>query len=467
VPPEFQDPLKANSISESMLNEKIQALKEIRQLRYDSIEHRLKERLEKSQIREGGLVRLLNINRTDKQSPNYLPNTFKIVKLHNHLVMLEDVDNPVVTHRVHIDRIKPIHQISSSVVNHLRPKQLELLGQNPNLARATSTITDFHSEPESLNNESDSDDDDLNVSNPDLDVKSPDETDKVETTKAKSVFKAKTLSVIPKIKLKDPLRVDPVKTTKTIVADPKVVLIPKVTKAPVIKAAAKPPSVISVSPSDSVSQVAKAKTLIAKAVQGMADMFKQLSPDKIVKSVKKTKTKSKIDTPIKFIKAEPMSPGLDDTARMDWEAGNMITPERNRDKYLSDDSPDRFLTPESSPEIVFETPKVSTKAQGAIPRTGAAFALKPSKFNIPLDQPVFTPPSQKKIKTEDYGKRKALSPSKDELEVQKPKAKVIVRSAAMLSPPEQQRQERPKRNIGRPDYALLEKGIRKNKSPEY
>jgi len=95
------------------------------------------------------------------------------------------------------------------------------------------------------------------------------------------------------------------------------------------------------------------------------------------------------------------------------------------------------------------------------------FVLKPSKFKTPLDQPVLTPTSQKvkkEIKTEDYGKRKALSPSKDDLEGQLPRPKVIAKAIS----PSKDLEERPKRNIARINYKLLhEKGIRRDKSPEY
>jgi hypothetical protein len=324
VPPEFQDPLKANSISESMLNEKIQALKEIRQLRYDSIEHRLKERLEKSQIREGGLVRLLNITRTDKQTPNYLPNTFKIVKLHNHLVMLEDVDNPNVTHRVHIDRIKPIHQITSSVVNHLRPKHLEMLGQDPNLARATSSVS-HQSEHESLNDESDSDDDpndatsNIVIEKPEKPIIPDKVVEKTKTTKS-VVRPSSTPSVLTTTKLKDPLKIVPI--TKTVVTGPKDILIPVVTSSPVKKAVSRPPSTVSVQPSDSISQGGKVKSVLAKAAKDMSNLFKKLSPPKKEKDAKKSKAQAMVETPVKYIKAEKLATILQtnplDTANLQW-----------------------------------------------------------------------------------------------------------------------------------------------------
>jgi hypothetical protein len=379
LPPDFQDPLKANSISEEMLKEKILALKEIRQLRYDSIEQMMKERLEKSQIKEGGLVRLLNINRTDKQTPNYLPNTFKITKLHNHLVLLQDVNDPQITHRVHIDRVKPIHQLSESVVNHLRPKQLEMLGQDNNLAKATSSITREFSDSES--DEEESDDELSNPrSDPNNEIKDP-----IILEKSKSL-------IDPELNKSIKVLID--STKKPI--SPKTKII-EVTKEDVDKTSKStvPPSTVSIQPSDSVSQVGKSKSKISKAMKDMSKIFKTLSPKK-----KKKQTKLELTTP--------------DKLRI------------YRNKEDSDESPEKFLTPEGTPE---KEPIQSTEHQGAIPKT--KFVLKPSKFDTPLQDPITI--KTKKIKRD---KRKAYSPDKDDLELPEPK-------------------QRPKRDLPRIDFKIL------------
>jgi hypothetical protein len=317
-----------------------------------------------------------------------------------------------------------------------------MLGQDPNLAKATSSISQNQSEQETLNEESDSEND----SNSDIIVKSPIISDKVE----KSITAKSASRSISKTNI---LKMAPVIKTKASITGSKVMLMPLVINAP--KAASKTPSEVSVQPSDSVSQVGKTKSILAKAARDMSNLFRKLSPGKRAK------------TPEKETEAK-MSPKID-KPKTKQEIKDM-TPQRQRDRILSDESPDKFLTPESSPEKGFETPKVSTQAQGAIPKTGARFMLKPSKFNIPLDQPVQSPKQTTQVKKEitigKSEKRKAESPSKDDLEKEKPEPKVVVRPKAIL--PIQESEGRPKRNIARPDYkALHTKGIRRDKSPEY
>ena len=449
VAPDFQDPLKANSISEEMLAFKIQALKEIRELRYNNIEKMMKERMEKSQIKEGSLVRLLNINRTDKQTPNYLPNKFRITKLRNHLVILEDVDDVRITHRVHIDRIKPIHQLTESVINHLRPKNMETLGQDPNLAKATSSITDYHSEQDTMDDESESDED--LVSDGDSRTK----VIEYPITKTKS----KILSVVSSTKLKDPLKnvpitpkITPVIGPKTIPVNIPVPAIPVVTTAepsprsdpkdkPVKtpkKTPKKAPSIVSVSPSDSVSQVGRAKSFFNKTFKDMKDALMKLSPPK----------KSKLIVQLSTGNPSPK------------------TPIKQKVKYESesDTSPEKFTTPDSSPEPLL----TSTAAQGAVPKRSLGAILKPAKFMVPPKDPITVikkePKPRMALLATSSAKRKALSPGKDDLIA--PEAKVVVRSQSDL--PAMALDDRPKRSIKRIDYKLLHtKGIRREKSPEY
>ena len=464
MPPDFQDPLKSNSISETMLQEKLQVLKEIRELRYKTIELMTKERLEKSQIKEGGLVRLLNINRTDKQTPNYLPNTFRITKLHNHLVMLQDVENHHVTHRVHIDRIKPIHQMTTSVVNHLRPKQLEVLGQDPKYAKASSSITDLFADSEDFNNLSDSADD-LDESEPELPTAEhePDITVDPKVLSAKTIitsdkkapdFKA-SKSVVPALVIPKTI----ITSSKTIIkgipevkrSKSKVTLTPK-------KKGIKSPSVISVSPSDSISQAAgKAKASMARSLSGVIKMFKKLTPDRkvVAKPIDKTPVKYVIEKQQVTI-ATPISPKeIKDEIKLPKHS----TPKLFRTRKESDESPEKFYSPDSSPEQKAELMKIiktSTALQGAIPKKSSKFQLKPSKLEFSNTPLVKHPPIIRE-------KRKALSPSKDELET--PETKVVVRSSSTF--PLQNPEGRPKRNLARIDYKLLHtKGIRQLKSPE-
>ena len=126
--PNKTDPFHHLRNTPRLIRRKLRLRNEIDQIRTKNHAQIVKAKQDISDIKTGALVRLLDQTRTDKQTPYFLPDIFKVISRRGYELLLENTTNERQKHRVHLKFVKLRRAISESILVRLRPEQRQLLG---------------------------------------------------------------------------------------------------------------------------------------------------------------------------------------------------------------------------------------------------------------------------------------------------------------------------------------------------
>jgi hypothetical protein len=131
--PTQSDPFHHLRNTPRLIRRKLRLRNEINKIRLQNHEQIIKAKQEISAIKAGALVRLLDQTRTDKQTPYFLPDTFKVLSRRGYELILQNTNNDNHKPRAHLKFVKLCRSISESILVQMRPEQRELLGYDPEM----------------------------------------------------------------------------------------------------------------------------------------------------------------------------------------------------------------------------------------------------------------------------------------------------------------------------------------------
>ena len=126
--PNNSDPFHHLRNTPRLIRRKLRLRNDIDKIRTQNHARIVKAKQDISEIKTGALVRLLDQTRTDKQTPYFLPDIFKVISRRGYELLLENTTNEKQKHRVHLKFVKLRRDISESILVRLRPEQRQLLG---------------------------------------------------------------------------------------------------------------------------------------------------------------------------------------------------------------------------------------------------------------------------------------------------------------------------------------------------
>jgi hypothetical protein len=121
--PTQSDPFHHLRNTPRLIRRKLRLRNEINKIRLQNHEQIIKAKQEISAIKAGALVRLLDQTRTDKQTPYFLPDTFKVLSRQGYELILQNTNNDNHKSRAHLKFVKLCRSISESILVQMRPEQ--------------------------------------------------------------------------------------------------------------------------------------------------------------------------------------------------------------------------------------------------------------------------------------------------------------------------------------------------------
>ena len=157
-PSRIADPLSHLKNLEHDQDQLAKALNETRMNRQQLHQERTQAIEQQSKIRPGAEVVVLDMRRTDKQSPYYLPPTFEVISRKGYYLVVKNTETDQLV-RTHISRCKLKYSLSPSIAGALRPEQREKFNfQDINLDMERDATVIRNSSNSEASSSSDSDD---------------------------------------------------------------------------------------------------------------------------------------------------------------------------------------------------------------------------------------------------------------------------------------------------------------------
>jgi hypothetical protein len=158
--PSNSDPFHHLRNTKRLVKQKLKLKNEIDRVRTLNHQQIVKAKQDVSEIKAGALVRLHNQTRTNKQSPYFLADTFKVISRRGYEVILESTSDERIKQRAHLKFVKLCRPISESILLCLRPEQRHLLGYEKDMSIEGQSNPCTAPSLNSSNSSSDSDDSD-------------------------------------------------------------------------------------------------------------------------------------------------------------------------------------------------------------------------------------------------------------------------------------------------------------------